>query len=201
MSTSESARGFTLIELLVVTAIMVVVSTIIFADNNRFGGRVLLQNLAYDVALSVRQAQVYGISVQRFGASTFSAGYGMHFDISNPTAFVLFADALTHNGLYDCPSPGTPEGCELVQATAIASGFRIHDLCVTAPSQAEHCGVGKLDLLFERPEPDAWISSEAVSCIIDHGTCAESARISLIAPRGDIMSVAVQANGQISVQQ
>src|SRR3989344_8294101 len=83
----ESA-GFTLIELLVVTAIIVVVSGVVLANQNRFGGQVLLQNFAYDVALSIRQAQVYGLAVARAGSggtATFGTSYGIHFEIDDPS--------------------------------------------------------------------------------------------------------------------
>src|SRR3989344_4615422 len=50
-------RGFTLVELMVVTGILVVITSLILANNTRFGGAVLLENLAYDIALSMRKAQ------------------------------------------------------------------------------------------------------------------------------------------------
>ena len=194
-----ASSGFTLIELLVVTGIIVVVSTVVLADNNRFGGRVQLENLAYDIALSIRQAQVYGISVERFRTGTFSSGYGIHFDLANPNTYGLFADAITQNGLYDCPSPGTDD-CELVQTTNITAGYQIQDLCVTSSVGGETCGIPSIDIVFERPEPDAWIGSSGVSCILDAGACAEGARVQIVSPRGDTMNVAVEANGQISVR-
>lgn len=185
-------RAFTLIELLVVTAIIVVITTVILADNNRFGGVVLLENLAYDIALSIRQAQVYGISVQRFSGS-FSAGYGMDFDMSSPTTYALFADGINVNGLYDSG--------ELVQATTISNAYAIEKLCAPAGSDAASCtSVPKLDIVFERPEPDAWISASGAPCLQDSGQCQESARIVLLSPRGDSMSVVVEVNGQISVR-
>lgn len=196
---SLAHRGFTLIELLVVTGIIVVISGIVLANNNRFGGAVLLENLAYNVALSIRQAQVYGISVQRFGQNTFSAGYGVHFDLSSPDTYVLYADAIQANGLYDCPQPGT-NNCEFVQTTNISSGYSIHDLCVTPISGVEACGISKVDVLFKRPEPDAWISSGGVSCTLDNSKCGQEARIVLSAPRGDQVNIIIQANGQISVR-
>jgi prepilin-type N-terminal cleavage/methylation domain-containing protein len=193
------SKGFTLIELLVVTAIIVLISSVVLANNNRFGGVVLLQNLAYNIALSIRQAQVYGISTARFqSTSNFSAGYGMHFDLSSPDTYLLFADAITPNGMYDCPQPQT-DNCELVQSTNISNGYGINQLCVTASSGAENCSVQKLDVLFKRPEPDAWISADGTSCTLDNTACQEGARIVLIAPSGDIMNVTVEANGQISV--
>jgi len=193
------SRAFTLIELLVVTGIIVIISTIILANNNRFGGVVLLENLAYDVALSIRQAQVYGISVARFQSNTFSAGYGVHFDLSSPDTYVLFADAIQANGLYDCPQPGT-NNCELVETTTLSTGYNIYNLCETPSSGVETCGISKIDVVFKRPEPDAWISASGVSCINNNGTCGESARVLLQSPHGDHMSVVIYANGQISVQ-
>lgn len=191
--------GFTLIELLVITGIIVVISTIVLANNNRFGGVVLLQNLAYNIALSIREAQVYGISVQRFQTGTFSAGYGVHFSLSSPDTYVLFADAIQENGLYDCPQPGT-DNCELVQTTTISSGYSIRDICVSPVSGSEICGVDKIDVLFKRPEPDAWISSSGISCVLNNSSCAQAAHIQIVSPRSDVMNVYVEANGQISVR-
>lgn len=206
------SRGFTLIELLVVCGIMVIVSAIILASNNKFGGQVLLQNFAYDVALSIREAQVYGISVERFGSgagSSFTAGYGIHFDLSSPKNYTLFADAVTVNGLYDCPSPGVT--CELVNANTINRDYVISQLCYTPQGGTEICnsstsGTPKtLDILFVRPEPDALITacgaSCASSCLLTPSSCASAARITLRSPQGQTMSVTVEANGQIAVDQ
>ncbi len=202
----QAERGFTLIELLVVTAIMTLISGLILINNNKFGGRILLENLAYDVALSVRQAQVYGISVHRFGTNTFSAGYGMHFDRlsgANPSiTYELFADAYPQeadgsygNGLYEADQG------ELVQSTDIERGFHVIDLCVT-PSQgaAETCSINSLDIMFKRPEPDAYISANGTSGVIDHGALNQRGRVIFESPRGDRVSVVVEASGQISVE-
>ncbi len=183
------ARGFTLIEMLVVIGVMAVISALILANNNRFGGVVLLQNLAYDIALSIRQAQVYGIAVARFNES-FDAGYGMHFQIdTNPSAqsaYVLFAD-VNDNGVYDPPG-------ELVQSTFIAGGYRIAQLCVTPASASDRCDITSLDILFVRPEPDAYIRSPQVSGLNEAGS------ITVISPREDTKTIRIYANGQISVE-
>jgi len=181
-------RGLTLIEMLVVTGIIALISGLVLANNNRFGGQVLLQNLAYDIALSIREAQIYGISVQQF-QGTYGYSYGMYFQPSTSggrTIYVLFADT-DDNGLYD----GT---AELVQSTAIASGYAVADLCATPVSSIERCGLSSLAITFRRPEPDAYIRTQ------DHAGLHESARIILRSPRGETKQVVVGVNGQISVQ-
>ena len=187
------AAGFTLIELLVICAILVVVSGVILANNTAFGGAVLLESMAYDMALAVREAQVYGVSVARFGAGIYSAGYGMHFDTGSPGTFVLFADVLD-------PADGLYEEGEIVSSTDLQRGYRIISLCSTQTDVAEVCGYSRLDISFIRPEPDAWISADGASCILASGVCKESARIILQSPRGDKTSVVVSINGQIFVE-
>lgn len=191
----RSTRGFTLIEMMVVTGVIVLVSTVVFANNTRFGGQVLLRNLAYDIALSIRQAQVYGISVERFDPTgTFAPAYGIRFAASSPGAFVTYADVLSpQNGLYDCPNPGTVN-CELVTATSVLSGYKIKSLCATPSSGAEVCNLSTIDVTFQRPEPDAYIRAPELPGI------NQSARIIISSPRGDERSIVIELNGQIAVQ-
>ncbi|MBI5003946.1 prepilin-type N-terminal cleavage/methylation domain-containing protein [Candidatus Kaiserbacteria bacterium] len=186
-------RGFTLIELLVVTGIIIIVSAAILADSGRLGGQFILDNFAYDMALTLREAQQYGISVQNFGGN-FNVAYGVHFDSSNNVNYVLFADALTPNGLYDTG--------EIVQSYTITRGFRITAICATpyGNSSVENCGLTSLDILFKRPEPDALISMNGNSCVLAASNCQASARVVLTAPRGNTKSVIIPASGQMSVQ-
>jgi len=92
------------------------------------------------------------------------------------------------NGRYDGSG-------ELVESLTIGRNFLIFDLCITASaSSGEECGIQKIDILFERPEPDAQIRYN------DGDALNQRARIIIRAPRGDTASVLVDATGQISVQ-
>ena len=190
-------RAFTLIELMVVTGIMILITGMIFANNNSFGGRVQLENLAYDIALTIRQAQVYGISVQRFSTDTFASAYGVHFELNRNTStkdeFILFADAVNEDNRYDCvPTNPTPANCEMVSAEELFSGYKVTALC--APDTDTSCSHASLDITFHRPNPDAYITADGQSAAY------ESARITVKSPRGETRSVVVELNGQITVQ-
>lgn len=185
------------------TGIISVVSGLMLVSNSRFGGVVTLRNLAYDIAISIRQAQVYGISVARFGDNTFSAGYGIHLSAADPTHYVLYADAAVQNGLYD--AGGLPGEQELVAETTIERGYVVNDLCVTDATDTETCGLTQLDIFFKRPEPDAYMSDNSSPLSFDaNGRVISTnlpvqARIEIRSPRGDEASIVVESTGQIAV--
>ena len=82
---SKRASGFTLVELIVVSAIILVISLFILFQQAKFNSSTLLRSLTYSVALSVRQAQVYGTSVRGFssgGTVAFGSGYGVYLSTS-----------------------------------------------------------------------------------------------------------------------
>ncbi len=194
--------GFTLIELLVVCAIIIIITAIILVNNNKFGGTVTLENFAYDVALSLRQTQVYGIAVERFGTNTFNTGYGMQFTLANPNTYLLFADE-NGTGVYDVSA--TPS--EIVQSNTIQTGYAITALCAIPDVNGTTCTPAtEIDIVYVRPEPDAYISigqggGAPVSCIKNRNTaCYYEAHITLTSPKGDTRDVVVDATGQISVQ-
>lgn len=187
---SERTRnGFTLIELLVVVGILVVISGIILANYSKFGGKVLLRNLAYDVALSIREAQVYGISARSFLGAQFAVGHGVYISLSEGRDFFyLFTDTNT-DGFY------TAGGSEWVQTYSIGRGFLIDRICIPQ-GVSENCAIDKANILFKRPEPDAIIS-------VDDGGGFDPAtrvRIVVMSPQNDKLSVLVETTGQISVE-
>ncbi len=193
----HAERGFSLVEMLVVTAIFIIISSLTLASHSRFGGQIVLENMAYDVALSLRHAQLYGIAVRRFGSSEFNVGYGMYF--AAPTTYQLFADSLEGNGMYDCPDPQNATTCELVESTSIVGGHRITDLCTRSTGSTVYvCGKSRLDIFFKRPEPDAYIRASTGG--IGDGVVYEAAQVIITSPRDQARAVTVEHTGQISVQ-
>lgn len=91
----DSKRGFALIELLIAVLLFGVISTFVVFAYNKVSGQLFVTTLAYELALSFRQAQSYGVSVHQFKVDTdetFNVGYGLHFDVGNAKTYLLFAD-------------------------------------------------------------------------------------------------------------
>ncbi len=181
--------GFTLVELIVVVAIMVTISSVVLVNYSKFGGTILLRNLVYDVALTIREAQLYGISGRSALGAPSSSGHGIYFDTgAGDNFFYLFIDA-DGNGVYNSAVT------EWIETYTIEKNYSIEALCVQSAPAAEDCTMSRLSILFRRPEPDAIIYASNGGAFNTYS----SARIVLRSPRGYTMSAAVEATGQISV--
>lgn len=182
-------RGFTLIEMIVVVGILVVITAITLANQGRFGERILLRNLAYDVALTFHEAQVYGISARRIANSAFSTGHGIAIDMSTPNAMTRFAD-VNSNNIYDNPSS------EFAGTYQFSRAYRVETICAETASGSEQCGLQNLYVTFHRPEPDAIVFGTYASVLGQYA----GARIIIVSPREDRAEVLIESSGQISVQ-
>lgn len=170
-----SPRGFTLIELMVVSGIVVIITGFILFRQQGFNSSTLLRSLSYSIALTVRQAQVYGVSVREsaVGSGVFASGYGVYFansGLADASHYLMFADA-NGNGQYEA-------GEELPRFT-IGNGkgtdYLIMNYCAHSGS-GDECGTGtgtsisSLTVYFRRPNPDACFATSQ-----NPGACAASA--------------------------
>ncbi len=188
----KNQQGFTLVELLVTITIFVLLTGIVLFNQTKFNSTILLTNLAYDTALTIRQAQNYGINIKEFdtGSGGKFYAYGVHFQTgANNKSFVLFADSdVTPNGIFD-GTPGeciTSEGC--VNKYSIKRGNYIDKLC-----EGADCSKTKLDIVFKRPNPDALIKFNSVNNLRPEAT------IVLKGVDGSTRKVHVQSNGLIEI--
>ena len=198
-----SNKGFTLVELLVTLSLFVVLTTIVIFSQSKFNGSILLTNLAYDVALTVRQAQTYGVNVREDVKETkiaekFQHAYGVHFDTKNnhDKEFILFSDSNNsgkYNGNWDCKS--SSDSC--VNSYSIKRGNYISSIFIissdTGCSSVDGgCSVDKLDITFLRPDPNARFDSPSKNNITE-------AKIIISSANGDTRNVVVNSTGQISI--
>lgn len=210
-SSSPVAGGFTLIELIVVSAIILIITAFVLFQQTKFNSSTLLRSLTYSVALSVRQAQIYGTSVRESvsGSGVFGAGYGVYFPPGNTAQYYVFSDN-NGNGAYD-PDPdgaGPLVGEELPVYT-LGTGYFVSNVCVTllgGSTQQCYSGTGTLintlTIFFRRPNPDACFATDVFPAACAKGATAQysTAYVQLKSTgNGDTRSVKVSSTGQIAV--
>jgi hypothetical protein len=176
--------------MLVVVGIFSTISLVVLANHSRFNSSALLGNLAYNIALSIREAQVYGLSVQQY-ENDFSTGYGVHVDVGDNTRYVFFADNNANNE-FDA-------GDSVIKQYAVQRAHEILKFCGVKSTGIEECSDGStattitfLDIVFFRPNPDAKIHS-------DFSDDYSAAKISVASSAGEVRTVSVASTGQIAV--
>lgn len=204
--------GLTLVELIVVLAIVAVVSGVIIFNYSSFKGTATLRGLSQDIALTIRKAQTYATSVQSIttgGSTTSFPAFGISFTLDGDTAtnvgdtsrkqFVLFADIAgsgSPDGLYTnggtCGSPAS--GNECVESFAINTPDKIIQLCTDSGCFTS----GRVDVVFNRPAPDAYICTPSGSSC--PSTLSSFASIVVQSASGQQKTIKVWNTGQISIE-
>lgn len=194
--------GFTVIELLMVIAIITILTGAFLLQQRQFDSTTLLRSLAYRTALSVREAQTYGVSVRFAGTGANyrpAAAYGVHFTSATPTSYFLFADT-NNNRQYDTG--------EAVDTFTLRNGFSISDFSATAGTTASSTLNGgsltSLTIMFVRPNTDACFRTSASQVGVDPCSSASNptytrAYVQLRSPAGSTRGLTIYNSGQISV--
>jgi len=180
-------KAFTLVELLVSIAIFTTITTIAVVNNSQFNSSVLLTNLAYEIGLSIRQAQVYGITVKQSSTNTakFDSGYGIHFDLTaDNKSYKLFEDYKAPGGSVDRTYGSGDIDIEIFR---IQKGNYISGIYLDSVSQTN------VDITFIRPNPEASIKYSGSAILYG------KAEICVKSPQGPARMVTVESTGQISV--
>lgn len=140
-------RGFTLIELLISAAIITIISSVVIFRFNSFDSTTLLKGLAYEIAMSIREAQLYSVNGVDDGDGTgYKYPYGMTFDSSTPTQYTFFRYVDSDTSV----RPRYNGDAEDILTFQIGRSMEIVDLCVEAA--AMDCNITSLDISFRRPE-------------------------------------------------
>lgn len=184
----KKQKGFTLIELMVSIAIFAFMTAFMLAKYGGFNQSILLTNLAYDVALTIRTAQSYGLNVKSADRNTsdFSFPYGVHF-AKNDDKFIFFVDN-DSSGTYNASDTA-------ISTSKIKRGSKIYNLC--AGISANNCSLvsDSVDITFRRPDPDAIIRTGT-----DINTSYTYTEITLsLSDDSATRRVSVYSTGQIAV--
>jgi len=186
---TKHRRGFTLVELLIVIAITALISTVVAVRFSSFDSTILLKNLAYEIAVSLRETQVYSLSVLGTNPS-FDYPYGMSFEPgSKEYTFFQYPDSDPD------VTPQYSNSDYALNTFTIGRSLKVVDVCVFE-NNTEHCSdeISRLDISFRRPDFDALIFADGYSGPI------ESARIKVGSESSnDVWIIDVSLLGQITV--
>ena len=183
-------------------SIFVIMTSVILFNQNKFSSDTALTGVTYELALQVRQAQVYGILVRQTTPTTpvFDVGYGIHLEKNVSTgiiSLVLFSDN-NNSGTYDLAGGDT-----IVSPFNMREGNIIKDVCTTDNSIVtpvvkcfSKSEATTTDVVFKRPDPSA--------SIIDSSDLSKKKNlvdITISSALGDkTKTVEVRNTGQISVK-
>ena len=200
--------GFTLVELMVTVGIFVFLTALIVANYGRFNDGTLLTSMAYDIALTLRDTQSYGMNVQGYSSSTgyssniFNYPYGMDFNSSNAYQTIVFADAYTAGGGSNSYYYGlyVPTSDPSVSTYTFARGGLIKCLFVssTTPPSPNPCPFSDssdIDISFKRPNPNAIIKSNGSTLTYPYAVIQVQD-----ASKTTTRTIVVNETGEISVQ-
>jgi len=196
-------QGFSLLEVLITAAIIGIITSIVAVKYGSFNNVVLLKNQAYEVALDLREAQVFAVSSSG-RSDQFREDYGLYFSTNNPQQYILFQDQGTtiENGrnvaYYDVDLNemiGMPHNVD--------SRFKLKRICVNIVSTSNLCPIELNDLAitFKRPDFDSQFAS------VDGGSkgvgAISNARLEFtnsFETDASVRTVIVSSVGQIAVQ-
>ncbi len=217
--------GFTMAEMLVVIAIFSILTTVVVFQYGKFNSQTIMTNMAYEVALATRQAQVFALGVRgQTQVDNFSNRYGVYFNKNrNEKEFIFFIDrgeagepesasgtcdadpenpvSAGGDDCWDCLSGG-----ECLEKMTLTRDIFIDRMCVSMENepinlQTGECvgggnGVDQITITFQRPNPDAIVYD---SDNLSSGPYS-SAAIVLSNNFNNQRAVVVRNTGQISVE-
>jgi prepilin-type N-terminal cleavage/methylation domain-containing protein len=214
--------GFTLVELLVTVGVFAIVSGLTLANYPKFNSQTAITGVAQQIAISIREAQVYGIAVKN-SSTTASVvmqnvypAYGIFFGTpqvgttyGNATGYSVFFDKVTMTG----PAPYfRPLGdnyftdiTELVETTRINNGSTIVSICGVTYTTPLVCTPARaVNIVFRRPNPDAIINIvTAGTWPFTSPTLLDSSRVDITIrskDQAETKVIQVFSSGQINVQ-
>ena len=196
-------NGFTLIELIVVIAIFGVITSVALFNQGKLNGNILVTNLAYEIALSIREAENYGVGVRAAGGTSgFSGGYGVAYDMADPLTVNLFNDTDNNNYYTPGAAPTGETSSQLLiqnqrgnKITALCIGTLPSGKCLPLPALGS---LSKLNIVYKRPNPEAIFYTETTPGT--PGGTTGPAYIVVNTPSNDNCRViVVEASGQVRV--
>lgn len=212
----QISRGFTIAEMGIVVIIFIILTSVIIFRYGDFNSSILVSNMAYEVAITTRQAQVFGLGARGYksgSVSEFIYPYGLFINMNDNEGadegttkkFALFIDRSEQGdaGYGQCNMANDTGACSCLPGDECQEMYRmqrdiaVSDIKVEARNfdGCEADTVDRLAVTFKRPNPEALITWQTVGLSgYDFVQIEVSDR-----SRQNIAYVLIRESGQISV--
>ena len=182
-------------------SIVGIILSVILFNYTVFSDSLGLTAAGQEMAIAVRQAQTYGLSVKevRPGGGNFDSAYGVHFDVNSPNGYLLFAD-VDGSKTYDAGNGCGSFTTECIERFYFRNGITIspNGLCDgnSCPPQAS---VRMMDITFLRPNPDARIYFTNNGGMIKIGPSL-TGKVLLVSKKNKTITLTIESTGQVLAQ-
>ena len=202
--------------MLMVLAIFTILTSVVMYNYAEFNSKTIMSNMAYEIALTVRQAQVYSLGVRgQAGVESFDNRYGVYFNTNNGgKEFAFFFDVnppgevLESNGWCDgnvgdvnCLVCTLSSG-ECLEKNTLTRDIFISKICLSDGidpvdddgSCKELTNEDDISVTFDRPNPDA-------RSVVSSGGSDLKKNVGIVVKNsfGNQRAVIIRNTGQISV--
>lgn len=148
-------KGFTFIEMVVVTSVIIIISTAGLAIFSEQRNRIDLTLSAQKVANDLRMARNLAMISSKYDMGSgpeIPCGYGIHFDASDDSAYILFAGNNSDTG--DCGTTGK----DYNPVSAGENDIEVES--IDLPSNVVISNSANFDVFFEPPYPATTITPD-----------------------------------------
>lgn len=199
----STKKGFSLPELIIVIAIFITISSVALFNQSKLSSNVLLTNMAYEVGLAIREAQVYGIGVRsEDSGASFVGQYGAHFSIQDEISSrqVLVYGDKNEDSIFESGEEKS------IYSFENRRGNRLVALCTGDLDTDERCTVNSskavswIDIVFKRPNPAALIYGPSSNGGSSEQKFGRAYIVLNSLDNNDCRVVVVESTGQIRVE-
>ncbi|MBU2233859.1 prepilin-type N-terminal cleavage/methylation domain-containing protein [Patescibacteria group bacterium] len=142
---NHNLKGFTLIELLVSISIIAAMSGLFIVNYHGANKRSELGIIKQKLVSDIRLAQNYSLSSKTYDGSTVpKGGWGVHFNLADPTHYIIFAD---QDGDYEYNDDSNKD--KAIEIKTLPAGIIIDSLSLA----------NTVDIVFFPPEPMTYINA------------------------------------------
>jgi prepilin-type N-terminal cleavage/methylation domain-containing protein len=148
---SSREKGMTLVEILIAIAIIGILLAVSFSGYRPRGQELALQRSAFKVLADIENTREMAMSALKHSSGSVPiGGYGVYFNIANPTNYILFADL-------DASRDRKSDGSEDVKSVNMEKGIILKTLSPSSP----------VNIIFVPPAPNIFLQGGIIIGRVD----------------------------------